>query len=253
MKKILIGFISAATLSFGVQTTAQAQETNWSYSGTNGPQAWHSLGAANTTCRTGQFQSPINIEGTEPAVMRRLETNYTVTPIDLTNNRLSISMRYDAGSFLRIGTKSYALDGAVFHTPAEHTVADKTFPMSIQFMHTAADGTHAIVVSLIEEGPENKAITEFMPHLPLEPDQRNRRADVLVNARDLMPSSKNYYRYTGSLTTPPCSESVNWYILKDSVSFSAAQISLIKGVIGGDNARPLQQRGNRIILDARGQ
>ncbi|WP_262693742.1 carbonic anhydrase [Kordiimonas aquimaris] len=253
MRKLFIGLISATTIGFALHTGAQAQEANWSYNGNNGPSAWHTLGSANAICRTGQFQSPINIEGTEPAVMRRLETNYTVTPIDLTNNRLSIHMRYDAGSSLQVGAKSYALEGAVFHTPAEHTVANKTFPMSIQFMHTATDGKRAVVVSLIEEGAENKAITEFMPHLPLEPDQRNRRADVFVNARDLMPSNKDYYRYTGSLTTPPCTEGVSWYILKKPVQFSAEQILLIKGVIGGDNARPMQQRGNRIILDARGQ
>lgn len=253
MKTSSLGFISAATLLFCASTALQAQETNWSYSGSNGPSNWHTLGGENAVCRSGQFQSPINIEGTEPAVMRRLETNYNVTPIDLTNNRLSVMMRYDAGSTLQVGRKTFILNGAVFHTPAEHTVAGETFPMSIQFMHTALDGSRAMIVTLIEEGAENKAITEFLPHLPLEPDQRNRRADVLVNARDLMPANKDYYRYTGSLTTPPCSEGVSWYILKQPITFSAEQISLIKGVIGGENARPLQQRGNRIILDARGQ
>lgn len=249
MKQLYVSLILATTLSLA----AQSQQANWSYSGSNGPNNWHTLSGVNAVCRTGQFQSPLNIEGTEPAVMQRLETNYQVTPIDLMNNRLSVTMRYDAGSMLQVGRKSFALNGAVFHTPAEHTVAGETFPMSIQFMHEAEDGARAIVVSLIKEGAENNAIKEFLPHLPLEAEQRNRRTDVFVNARDLMPSDKSYYRYMGSLTTPPCSEGVSWYVLKNPIEFSVEQIALIKGVIGGSNARPLQRRGNRIILDARGQ
>ena len=120
-------------------------------------------------------------------------------------------------------------------------------------MHRAATGERGIVVALFKEGRENRALSELMPHLPIEPDQRSRVENVLINARDFMPDDKSYYRYAGSLTMPPCTEGVSWYVLKESIEASAEQIDLLRGVLGGDNARPLQSRGNRLILDARGE
>lgn len=231
---------------------AFAQE-NWSYGGSNGPANWHTLSDANSICAVGQFQSPINIEGTEPAVMHRLRPDYKVSAINLAHNRLMISMDYEQGSYLRVGKKMLALNGFVFRAPAEHKVAGKSFPLSIQFNHRRTDGSRAVIVTLMEEGRANRALAEFIANMPLEPDQRNRNASILVNARDLMPDDKSYFRYMGSLTTPPCSEGVSWYIYKKPMQASKEQIDLIKGVIGAANARPLQSRGNRLILDAQGQ
>jgi carbonic anhydrase len=236
-----------------LSTGAQAQDATWSYSGPNGPQNWYSLSGAYSQCRTGQFQSPINIEGTEPAVMHHLDPQYDVAPIDLKNEGLGVAMTYSKGSQLHVGKKIFSLNRLTFHTPAEHTIVGISFPLSIQFLHTATDGSTAMVVSLVTEGNENQAIKEYLPYLPLEIGQRNRRSDILVNARDLMPADKSYYRYAGSLTTPPCTEGVSWYVLKHSIQMSKEQIAMLKGVIGADNARPLQPRGNRMILDARGQ
>lgn len=244
---LLVGFAAPAL------APAKAQQANWSYSGANGPSAWHTLSNGYAQCSTGKFQSPINIEGTEPAVMHRLRSNYLVAPVNMVNTRLGIAADYPAGSELKVGPKTFALNGFMFKSPAEHTVAGEAFPLSLQFIHRAQDGSRAIVVSLVKEGRENLAMSELTPHLPLEPDQRNRRPEVLFNARDLMPNDSGYYRYSGSLTMPPCSEGISWYVLKDPIEMSKEQINLIKGVIGGTNARPLQNRGNRIIMDARGQ
>lgn len=253
LKKTVCSLLMIAMGAGSVSLQAAAQDAAWSYSGSNGPNAWHTLSGSYSQCRTGQFQSPINIEGTEPAVMHRLRTDYSVAPVNMVNTRLGVVADYPMGSYLNVGNKSFALNGFMFRSPAEHTVAGETYPLSLQFMHRASDGSRAIVVSLVKEGRENLAMTELTPHLPLEPDQRNTRPEVLINARDFMPQDSSYYRYSGSLTVPPCSEGVSWYILKDPIELSADQINLIKGVIGGPNARPVQARGNRIIMDARGQ
>lgn len=245
------GAVLAATTLLAA-SGAFAQE-NWSYSGANGPANWHTLSASNSVCAIGQFQSPINIEGTEPAVMHRLRPDYQVSEINLAHNRLMITMDYERGSYLRVGKKMLALNRFVFRAPAEHTIAGKSYPLSLQFIHRATDGSYAVVVTLVKEGKANRALAEFIANMPLEPDQRNRNANILVNARDLMPADKNYYRYMGSLTTPPCSEGVSWYIYKEPIQASKEQIDLIKGVVGVSNARPLQQRGTRLVLEARGQ
>lgn len=232
--------------------SATAQD-NWSYSGTNGPDNWHSLSSANAVCRSGRQQSPINIEGTEPVIMHRLATNYTVTPVNLRNDRLAINMPYADGSFLTIGGKVFQLRGFTFRTPAEHAVSGTRHPMSIQFFHEDVSGQKAIIEVLVKEGKANLAAQELWELMPLEPDQVVKNNKTLINARDLMPADKSYYRYMGSLTTPPCSEGVNWYILKKPLELSKEQISLVRGILGGDTARPLQNRNNRIILDARPQ
>ncbi|MEX0297823.1 MAG: carbonic anhydrase [Kordiimonas sp.] len=249
MGKLHAGLL-AGLLAFSGNASAQ---NNWSYSGANGPANWHSLSPANSVCRSGRQQSPINIEGTDPVIMHRLVTNYTVTPVNLRNDRLAINMPYEDGSFLTVGTKAYQLRGFTFRSPAEHAVSGTRHPMSIQFFHEDLFGNKAIVEVLVKEGKAHLAAQELWELMPLEPDQVVKRPKTLVNARDLMPSDKSYYRYMGSLTTPPCSEGVNWYILKKPIELSKDQISLVRGILGGDTARPLQNRNNRIILDARPQ
>ena len=243
-----IGLLSTVLTLGGVSA-----QDNWSYAGGNGPKTWHQLSPANTLCRTGQRQSPINIEGTDPVIMHRLVTDYNVAPIDMKNNKHSVSMAYTGGSFLRVGAKTFTLKNLSFHTPAEHTISGKRYPLSIQFMHTGPGGTRAVIETLVEEGKENLAAREFLGNIPLESGQNAKRNKILVNARDLMPTDKSYYRYMGSLTTPPCSEGVHWYVLKKPIQLSKTQIALVKGVVSGENARPIQPRNNRIILDARAQ
>lgn len=240
-------------VAIAMMSSVAGAQDNWSYSGSNGPDTWHTLSNANTLCAVGQMQSPINIEGTEPAMMNRLQPDYTVSALNLAHLRVMVAMDYETGSYLRVGKKVMALSGFVFRTPAEHTVDGERHPMSIQFLHRASNGDRAIVVAMVKEGRENRALSELLPHLPLEPDQRNRQAGVMINARDLMPNNKDYYRYMGSLSMPPCGEGVSWYIYKQPIEASAEQINLIKGVVGAENARPLQRRGSRLILDARGQ
>jgi carbonic anhydrase len=252
ISKALQASVLTAAIAFAGISGVQAQDS-WSYTGTNGPKNWHKLSPSNSLCRTGQRQSPINIEGTDPVIMHRLITDYKVAPINMKNNRHSITMAYSKGSILRVGLKAFTLKSISFHTPAEHTVSGEVFPMSIQFKHQAPSGDWAIIETLVKEGKENLAAQEFLANLPLEPDQNMKQNKVMVNARDLMPTDKAYYRYMGSLSTPPCSENVSWYVLKKPIQLSKSQIELMKGVVGSDSARPLQARNNRMILDARPQ
>ncbi|PCI59889.1 MAG: carbonate dehydratase [Kordiimonadales bacterium] len=244
----IAGFMACTAFS----GAAYAQD-NWSYSGNNGPANWHQLSPANSVCRTGQQQSPINIEGTDPVIMHRLVTDYQVAPINLKNRGHSIGMTYTPGSIMRVGARFYTLNGMTFHTPAEHTVAGQSYPMSIQSWHRGPDGSVAIIETLVKEGRENAAIKEIWTHLPLESGQTSKIDAVLINARDLMPTDKAYFRYVGSLSTPPCTEGVQWYVLKQPIELSKQQIDLVRGIVGGNSARPVQRRNNRIILDARPQ
>ncbi len=243
--------ITTAIVASFMSASVYAAQDGWGYGINNGPTNWHQLSSDNVACSAGVMQSPINIEGTDPAVMHRLHTNYTVSPVNLIHRNHNIDMMYQPGSTLNVGQKTFTLQGFEFRTPSEHTVSGKRFPLEIQFKHRAADGSWAIVSTLVEAGAVNKAATEIWPVLPIEPGQTAQPSGMFINARDFMPNDKSYFRYMGSLTTPPCSEGVNWYVLKKPITFSAEQISLFSGLIGGSNARPVQPRNNRIILDAR--
>ena len=229
----------------GLAALASADDM-WSYTGENGPANW---GSSAPVCANGALQSPIVIEGTEPALLNRIETNYSVAPVDMHNDRHSIHFTYTPGSMLKIGDKQFELEEFHFHTPAEHRILDTSFPMEIHFKHKMADGTFAVLAVMVKEGRSNLAAEEIWPHLPLEPDQTTRRPDIKINARDFMPDNKAVFRYMGSLTTPPCTEGINWYIFQQPIEFSSQQIAAIHGIMG-DNARALQPRNNRMILNA---
>lgn len=233
-------------LAASALAAAVSAQDNWSYSGANGPDSW---GTLSSVCANGSMQSPIVIEGTEAVYMNRLETPYSVAPVDMVNNRHTVKFNYAPGSMMKVGSKAFELANFHFHTPAEHKVLTTSYPLEIHFDHKAADGTLARVAVLVKEGRPNPAAEELWPHLPLEPDQTSRRSDIMINARDFMPADHSYYRYMGSETTPPCSEGVNWYVMKEPVEFSSQQIAVLRGIMG-ENARPLQPRNNRMILDA---
>ncbi|WP_286830056.1 MULTISPECIES: carbonic anhydrase [Kordiimonas] len=242
-----MAIIGTATAASALQQSMSFGE-NWSYGGSDGPDAWSTVAPA---CGAG-MQSPIVISGTEPAVMHRLETLYNVTPVATQNAANTVQQNYEQGSLLRVGPKVFILKEFHFHTPAEHQVLEQTFPMEIQFTHQALNGEMAIVSVLVREGRANQAAEELLPNLPIEPGQGINLPNVKINARDFMPQEKDYYRYMGFLSHPPCTPGVNWYVLKTPIEFSADQIKLIQGIVGTNN-RPVQPRDNRIILDAQTQ
>jgi len=246
--------LAAFAAIIGTATAASAFQDSWSfgqewsYSGSTGPDAWSSIAPA---CGAG-MQSPIVISGTEPALMHRLEPLYNVTSVATHNDGSTVRQNYAPGSILRVGAKVFVLKEFHFHTPAEHQVLDRTFPLEIQFTHQALSGEMAIVSVLVEEGGANEAAEELLPHLPIETGQGVNLPNVKINARDFMPQEKDYFRYMGSLSHPPCTPGVNWYVLKTPIEFSADQIKLVQGIVGTNN-RPVQPRDNRIILDAQSQ
>ncbi|WCL54207.1 carbonic anhydrase [Gimibacter soli] len=235
-----------------LSAAAHAQvEDRWGYSGNKGPDRWGKLSRDYATCATGTAQSPIDISATDPIVMNRLEFDYKVTPVDLHNTGLTIKFAVEPGSSVKIGDKIWVLTEINMHAPSEHAVLGVHAQMELEFMHKNAWDEIAVFSVLVKEGREHRAASEFWASLPIEAGQQNKVPTVLVNPRDLMPSSRGFYRYMGSLTTPPCTEGVHWYVMKEPIEMSAAQIRALK-TLTKMNARPLQDRNHRMILDSEG-
>ncbi|GHF16419.1 carbonic anhydrase [Kordiimonas sediminis] len=244
-------FLTGSIVAAGFLGAVAADTTSdWGYAGATGPDNWGTLSQAYRTCATGSLQSPIDIEGTDPVIMHTLEPQYRVTDLDLVNTGKTLRQSYGRDSYLNVGDKRFTLQGFELRSPSEHTVMGQSFPMEIQLMHTSDKGETAIVSVLVEEGAENAAAAEFWQYLPLLNGQSFRSADIKINARDLMPFSLSYYRYMGSLTTPPCTEGVHWYVLKTPITLSKEQIDAAYGIMGR-SARPVQPRFHRMILDTK--
>ena len=220
---------------------------SWSYRGANGPEAWGKLDPAYNLCTTGQRQSPVNIEGVEAAHLDALSIHYKISVVEIIKKNRTVHGSYGKGSHIILGNDLYELQGFDIRTPSEHTIAGRAFPMEIQFRHRSKKGKTVIVSLLAFPGNGNLAAREIWDRLPPKGRSKARDNRALMNARDLLPDSTKHFRYAGSLTAPPCTEQVDWLVLQMPVSFSDSQIAAIRA-IAGKNARPVQARNSRYVL-----
>jgi len=227
----------------------EQHKSHWSYSGEAGPQHWGSLKQAYTACGTGSQQSPINIQ-TQRALASKvgdIAFSYKPTPIKVLNNGHTIQVNYAPGNTMTVSGKTYELLQFHFHSPSEHMLNDKHSEMEVHLVHKGADGKLAVVGVMMNTGKVLNTLSPVWNRLPHELNQVTLNPGT-INAADLLPANtKNYYHYMGSLTTPPCTESVSWYVMKEAVEVAANQVAKFAGLIG-DNARPVQNVNRRFIL-----
>jgi len=244
--------ILLVTLAVGACRSAPDDDLEWSYRGETGPRYWGELKPEYALARTGRRQSPIDIRPAS-AVREELapiEVSYDPTTIDIMNNGHTVEDDYHGGGHLRVDGRDFALAQFHFHAPSEHTVDGRHFPMEIHLVHRDAGGDLAVVAALVEEGEECPTLGELERHFPRERGRAEEVEGMYVSAADLLPDSLACYRYSGSLTTPPCTEGVAWFVLEEPVEASRAQIDLFHEIIGGNN-RPTQPLHGRSLTASR--
>ena len=218
-------------------------EVHWSYEGDTGPDQWADLSPCFAAC-AGRSQSPIDLTGAAASVLDRLEPGYQTATGTAENTGHSIQVDLQGGT-LAIGGDRYDLLQFHFHTPSEHVIDGRAAEAEIHLVHADADGQIAVLGVFVERGPANDFMTTLAPFLPGQD-----RADTPVALRltDLLPDTLAYFTYDGSLTTPPCSESLPWIVLKTPVTFSQEQLALLKSYFPGGNARPVQPQASRTFF-----
>ena len=169
-------------------------------------------------------------------------------PLRVLNNGHTIQVNYDPGSYVVLDGRRFDLGQFHFHTPSEHSVEGKRYPMEAHLVHVGEDGELAVLGVLFEEGTENLALRGPWAMMPEREGPEVHLAEITLNARDLLPDETTYFRYMGSLTTPPCSEGVNWHVFTQPVEASQSQIAQFVDVIGA-NARPIQAQNSRLVLE----
>jgi len=229
------------------ESHAKKHKPHWSYSGEHGPSHWGDMLAEYSACGKGKRQSPIDINSASDAKLSALNFKYRkAKSLTILNNGHAIQINQRKGSLLYLDDTEFDLLQVHFHSPSEHTVDDNSFPMEAHFVHKDKDGNLGVVCVLITVGSHNAALDNIWPNMPKTKGKE--KLSVEYDIADLLPSDKAYYRYPGSLTTPPCTESVTWLVLKNPIEISRDQLNAYRKVLHQTN-RPVQKRNNRLILD----
>ena len=232
--------VDGAALADATTTTTAA---HFEYEGEDGPAHWGDLSPAYIACKTGTAQSPIDLKGAAGADLPNLGFAWLSGAPTILNNGHTIQVSLPAGGTLTTAGAEFPLAQFHFHAHSEHTVDGKTTPLEIHFVHKNAAGELAVVGVLVEEGAENATLGKLFASLPADKDGKTTLTES-IDPATLLPTDKLYYRYAGSLTTPPCSEGVKWHVLKSTITASKAQIEAFTKLYEND-ARPVQPLGTR--------
>ena len=245
----LLGAILASCWSLpGAGAAEMHGAHHWTYSGHEGPAHWGQLDAAYATCGSGKNQSPIDIRAHEVRVgqIPSIVFRYQPSALHIVDNGHTIQVNVDPGSAVLIAGKRYELVQFHFHHPSEERVDGNGFDMVAHLVHRDSAGRLGVVAVLLRAGQKNPLIDTLWRHLPAK-DHEATAKDVRINPAALLPASHAYYAYVGSLTTPPCSESVRWLVLKTPTTVSAREIATFAARYP-NNARPIQRLNGRQVL-----
>ena len=237
------------------ETPHATHEVHWGYEGEEGPEHWADLSPEYATCRAGGEQSPVDLTDAVPASGARLERRIGTTVLnldqrarvmDLVDNGHTIQITNDAPLSLDVDGEHFELVQYHFHAPSEHTIDGEHAPLEAHFVHKSAAGKLAVAAVLFEEGAHNPIMDPIVSSLPAGPGAPRHLEGLELGMSQLPPLPEHYYRYEGSLTTPPCTEGVKWIVSAERRPLSAQQMAAFTLRLH-DNNRPVQPRGDREI------
>ncbi len=243
-----------AAISFPASSQAQ-WKAPWDYKGPRGAEHWSELDPEYALCNSGKEQSPIDIRNTEKSELPPLLFEYKSGPLKyLIDNGHTIRVNYHdkqgSGNALIIAGKRYLLTQFHFHRPSEEHIHGKPYDMALHLMHQSEDGKVAGVAVLLKAGGANATVREIWKHMPKSKGKEEDIAGVEINPAGMLPPDAAYYMYVGSLTAPPCTEDVTWYVLKAPVDISAEQIKAFARLYQHD-VRPIQPLNGRVVKESR--
>lgn len=222
---------------------------HWDYKGAaTGPAAWGGLKPEFSLCSVGQRQSPIDIKGGLAVDLEPVRFEYQASRFGVIDNGHTVQVNLAGGNFIDVGGKRFELLQFHFHRPSEERIDGRQFEMSLHLVHKDDQGKLAVVALLFEKGPANGTLQKVWNNLPLERNEEN-SARAPLELAALLPTDRRYFTYMGSLTTPPCSEGVQWIVMRQPVTLTPEQIEIFARIYPM-NARPVQQASGRRIMQS---
>jgi carbonic anhydrase len=241
-------FRFAAFVLVVAAASAAQTKAHWSYAGKTGPVNWGKLDPAYKACSQGREQSPIDIRGAHlNKTLQPIQFHYIAGPVTLENNGDTIIVHVNPGSYITADGARYELQQFHFHHPSEEAVKGKLTDMVVHLVHQSADGKLAVIAVrfTMDRGDANAVLAALWPHLPTTAGTTEKVTDM-VNPGGFLPADRGYWTYTGSLTTPPCTEGVRWFVFEEVLSVSRAQLRAFTAIFPL-NSRPLQDAHGRRI------
>ena len=224
-----------------VHGSGEKHAAHWDYEGAMGPENW---GKEFPTCGKGKSQAPLNIKGPFEKVRFSVAPDYKQGQLKIVNNGHTIQVNVPVGSKIRIDGKAYDLLQFHFHRPSEEHIDGKPSAMVVHFVHKNLEGELAVLAVMLREGNENPGIKTLWTYAPPKEGAEVVPDGVMFNPANLLPREMDFFHYDGSLTTPPCTEKVKFFILKSQVNVSKEQVSEFPFKM---NARPIQAPNGRPI------
>lgn len=225
----------------------------WSYHGaTDGADKWGTL-PGDALCGTGMAQSPIDIASAFAVASAEdlTFTNYDkAIPVALLNNGHWLQVSYTGTMAatdpqITYAGKTYYLTQFHFHSTSEHTLNSIPYPLEVHFVHKAADDSVAFLGVFFTPGVENPVLATIMQDDPGK--EKDITCTHTVKLDTLLPPVKGFFHYSGSISSPPCTEGVSWFVMQDPLEVSDAQKTAYQMKFGGTTNRPIQPLNGRVI------
>jgi len=249
-------FVVLGCAIFFTCTALAGEKVHWGYEVDNGPSHWGELNPDWVLCKEGRHQSPIDLTGAKQEKLEQMKLNippanlrivHHKDPLEVLDNGHTIQINHDKGGILKIGNNIYKLQQGHFHSPSEHTVNGRHYPMEMHLVHISKDKKVAVIGVFMEEGRHNATIDIIWSNMPKETGQEVHLENVQFTFLDLLPKSQETYRYQGSFTTPPCSEDIRWFLFVEPIELSSKQIKAFQKIFYGNN-RPPQPLNDRTLV-----
>lgn len=248
MQKITSILLASTMMLLANNAEPKNEDIHWGYTGHNSPDQWGKLSEKYRECGTGLNQSPINITHSIHSFLPPLSPSYGSDSNYIVDNGHTVQVNMAKGSTVVIDDITFELKQFHFHAPSENHIEGKAFPLEGHFVNLDKDGNIAVLAVMFEEGEENKELAKFWDTMPTKAGEIHElKLSKIANA--LLPIDKHYYRFNGSLTTPPCTEGVRWFVFKDTLTISKEQVAKFMKIMHGVNNRPIQPLDARIIVD----
>lgn len=242
---LLAALISASCTTTGTEAPSNGERVHWGYSANDGPAHWGALSESFAACREGKSQSPIDIVDTVDIELPAIELAHDGSTLAVHNNGHTLQVDVGPGSSLELGGETFGLTGFHVHSPSEHQIGGQSFALEVHFVHTNDRGDLVVLAVLFSEGHWNRGLETIGLAAPTSVGE-TAQFSAPIAALDIVPEARAYYRYLGSLTTPPCTEGIRWLVLESSDTIAAEQVDTYIDLIGKD-ARGLQPLNGRQV------
>lgn len=255
-KPLIVGALSLICAAPYAQETGRyvsPWRTPWDYEGPRGAEHWSQLDSEYAPCNEGREQSPVGIRDPQKAnlpVLRFQSREGSLDHVINNGHTIRVDYRRGNGNLLAFGDQRYELTQFHFHHPAEETIAGWSWPMEAHLMYATRDGKLAGVTVFVRPGRSNSTVEKVWKHMPAS-EGWNEVSGVTIRPGGLLPADRrSYYMYTGSVSAPPCTEGVTWFVLKEPIELSQAQIDAFAKLYPND-ARPIQPLNGRVVRERR--